>query len=55
MRLSLTIVSANAIRVAGVEHAAVYAPKSALGHSIGAVGALESVLTATHSWVRAVT
>ena len=27
------------------EHAAVYAPKSALGHSIGAVGALESVLT----------
>jgi beta-ketoacyl ACP synthase len=28
-----------------VEHAAVYAPKSALGHSIGAVGALESVLT----------
>lgn len=25
--------------------AAVYAPKSALGHSIGAVGALESVLT----------
>lgn len=36
---------ANAIRVAGVENAAVYAPKSALGHSIGAVGALESVLT----------
>jgi beta-ketoacyl ACP synthase len=36
---------ANAIRVAGVQHAAVYAPKSALGHSIGAVGALESVLT----------
>jgi beta-ketoacyl ACP synthase len=36
---------ANAIRVAGVEHAAVYAPKSALGHSIGAVGALESILT----------
>jgi 3-oxoacyl-(acyl-carrier-protein) synthase len=28
-----------------VEHAAVYAPKSALGHSIGAVGALESILT----------
>ena len=27
------------------QHAAVYAPKSALGHSIGAVGALESVLT----------
>ncbi|QTI67669.1 KasA/KasB family beta-ketoacyl-ACP synthase [Gordonia sp. L191] len=27
------------------DHAAVYAPKSALGHSIGAVGALESVLT----------
>ena len=36
---------ANAIRNAGVEHAAVYAPKSALGHSIGAVGALESILT----------
>jgi beta-ketoacyl ACP synthase len=36
---------ANAIRVAGVEHAAVYAPKSALGHSIGAVGSLESILT----------
>ena len=36
---------ANAIRVAGVEHAAVYAPKSALGHSIGSVGALESILT----------
>jgi beta-ketoacyl ACP synthase len=36
---------ANAIRTAGVQHASVYAPKSALGHSIGAVGALESVLT----------
>ncbi|CAJ1501697.1 3-oxoacyl-ACP synthase KasA [[Mycobacterium] burgundiense] len=36
---------ANALRVAGVGHAAVYAPKSALGHSIGAVGALESALT----------
>jgi beta-ketoacyl ACP synthase len=36
---------ANALRVAGVQHAAVYAPKSALGHSIGAVGALESILT----------
>ncbi|MGV0748018.1 MULTISPECIES: 3-oxoacyl-ACP synthase KasA [Mycobacteriaceae] len=36
---------ANAIREAGCQHAAVYAPKSALGHSIGAVGALESVLT----------
>lgn len=39
------IAEAEAIRVAGVEHAAVYAPKSALGHSIGAVGALESILT----------
>ncbi|MEO3761450.1 3-oxoacyl-ACP synthase KasA [Mycobacterium sp. B14F4] len=39
------VAEANAIRVAGVEHAAVYAPKSALGHSIGAVGALESALT----------
>ncbi|MCV7194691.1 3-oxoacyl-ACP synthase KasA [Mycolicibacterium brumae] len=36
---------AAAIRVAGCGEAAVYAPKSALGHSIGAVGALESVLT----------
>jgi beta-ketoacyl ACP synthase len=36
---------ANAIREAGVQHAAVYAPKGALGHSIGAVGALESILT----------
>jgi len=39
------VAEANALRVAGVEHAAVYAPKSALGHSIGAVGALESLLT----------
>ncbi|TQK27923.1 3-oxoacyl-ACP synthase KasA [Arthrobacter sp. SLBN-53] len=39
------VAEANAIQVAGVEHAAVYAPKSALGHSIGAVGALESILT----------
>ncbi|GAB3222867.1 3-oxoacyl-ACP synthase KasA [Mycolicibacterium hippocampi] len=39
------LAEANAIRAAGVEHAAVYAPKSALGHSIGAVGALESILT----------
>ena len=39
------VAEANAIRVAGVEKAAVYAPKSALGHSIGAVGALESILT----------
>ncbi len=39
------VAEANAIRVAGVEHAAVYAPKSVLGHSIGAVGALESTLT----------
>ncbi|GAB4583631.1 KasA/KasB family beta-ketoacyl-ACP synthase [Nocardia sp. IFM 10818] len=36
---------ANAIQQAVGNHAAVYAPKSALGHSIGAVGALESVLT----------
>lgn len=39
------VAEANAIRSAGVQHAAVYAPKSALGHSIGAVGALESILT----------
>ncbi|MFY2788412.1 KasA/KasB family beta-ketoacyl-ACP synthase [Rhodococcus sp. KRD162] len=36
---------ALAINQAVGNHAAVYAPKSALGHSIGAVGALESVLT----------
>ncbi|QNG21267.1 beta-ketoacyl-ACP synthase [Rhodococcus triatomae] len=36
---------AKAINAAVGNHAAVYAPKSALGHSIGAVGALESVLT----------
>jgi beta-ketoacyl ACP synthase len=36
---------ANAIRVAGCQDAAIYAPKGALGHSIGAVGALESILT----------
>jgi len=29
----------------GGHHAAVYAPKSALGHSVGAVGAVESILT----------
>ncbi|MFD4267058.1 KasA/KasB family beta-ketoacyl-ACP synthase [Rhodococcus sp. NPDC058481] len=36
---------ALAIKAAVGGHAAVYAPKSALGHSIGAVGALEAVLT----------
>lgn len=36
---------AAGIRSAVGEHAAIYAPKSALGHSIGAVGALEAVLT----------
>ncbi|TQF73499.1 beta-ketoacyl-ACP synthase [Rhodococcus spelaei] len=36
---------ASAINSAVGTHAAVYAPKSALGHSIGAVGALEAVLT----------
>ncbi|MEV0029324.1 KasA/KasB family beta-ketoacyl-ACP synthase [Nocardia sp. NPDC050793] len=36
---------ARAIGKAVGSHASVYAPKSALGHSIGAVGALESVLT----------
>lgn len=35
---------ANAITAVTPE-ASVYAPKSALGHSIGAVGALESILT----------
>lgn len=36
---------AAAITAAVGKHASVYAPKSALGHSIGAVGALESALT----------
>ncbi|WP_280423208.1 KasA/KasB family beta-ketoacyl-ACP synthase [Nocardia carnea] len=36
---------ASAINRAVGTHPAVYAPKSALGHSIGAAGALESVLT----------
>lgn len=36
---------AYAINAAVGNHAAVYAPKGALGHSIGAVGALEAVLT----------
>ncbi|WP_040772774.1 KasA/KasB family beta-ketoacyl-ACP synthase [Nocardia pneumoniae] len=36
---------ARAINKAIGNHPSVYAPKSALGHSIGAVGALESVLT----------
>ncbi|MBO0853581.1 MAG: beta-ketoacyl-ACP synthase [Nocardia sp.] len=36
---------ARAIGSAIGDHPSVYAPKSALGHSIGAVGALESVLT----------
>ncbi|WP_225729214.1 MULTISPECIES: KasA/KasB family beta-ketoacyl-ACP synthase [unclassified Nocardia] len=39
------IAETKAIHAAGVDHASVYAPKSALGHSIGAVGALESILT----------
>jgi beta-ketoacyl ACP synthase len=36
---------AKAITKAVGNHPSIYAPKSALGHSIGAVGALESVLT----------
>ncbi|WP_307817299.1 KasA/KasB family beta-ketoacyl-ACP synthase [Nocardia acididurans] len=36
---------AKAINAAIGNHTAVYAPKSALGHSIGAAGALESILT----------
>lgn len=39
------LAEARAINTAVGSHASVYAPKSALGHSIGAVGALESVLT----------
>jgi beta-ketoacyl ACP synthase len=35
----------KAINKAVGNHAAVYAPKSALGHSVGAVGAVESILT----------
>jgi beta-ketoacyl ACP synthase len=40
------VAEAKAIRNAlGSHDAAVYAPKSALGHSVGAVGAVESILT----------
>jgi beta-ketoacyl ACP synthase len=39
------LAEAKAIIAAIGNHVSVYAPKSALGHSIGAVGALESVLT----------
>ncbi|KXO94041.1 KasA/KasB family beta-ketoacyl-ACP synthase [Tsukamurella pseudospumae] len=39
------VAEAKAIRAIGTD-AAVYAPKGALGHSIGAVGALETALTA---------
>ncbi|CAM2971522.1 KasA/KasB family beta-ketoacyl-ACP synthase [Skermania piniformis] len=39
------LAEAKAINKAVGNHASIYAPKSALGHSIGAVGALESVLT----------
>ncbi|MBV8930863.1 MAG: beta-ketoacyl-ACP synthase [Mycobacteriaceae bacterium] len=40
------VAEAKAIRNAlGNHDAAVYAPKSALGHSVGAVGAVESILT----------
>ncbi|MGW5571943.1 KasA/KasB family beta-ketoacyl-ACP synthase [Nocardia thailandica] len=42
---SLGDASEAAAIAAVVPHASVYAPKSALGHSIGAVGALESLLT----------
>ncbi|BAP95216.1 KasA/KasB family beta-ketoacyl-ACP synthase [Mycobacteroides abscessus] len=39
------IAEANAIKLAGLQHAAVYAPKGALGHSVGAVGAVEAIIT----------
>jgi beta-ketoacyl ACP synthase len=40
------LAEAKAIRQAlGAHRPAVYAPKAALGHSIGAVGAVESILT----------
>lgn len=39
------IAESMAITSAIGKHPAVYAPKSALGHSIGAVGAMESILT----------
>ncbi|MBD8505581.1 beta-ketoacyl-ACP synthase [Hoyosella sp. G463] len=39
------VAEARAINSAVGNHAAIYAAKSALGHSIGAVGALESILT----------
>jgi beta-ketoacyl ACP synthase len=39
------VAEGKAINKAVGNHAAVYAPKSALGHSVGAVGAVESILT----------
>ncbi|QLY29529.1 KasA/KasB family beta-ketoacyl-ACP synthase [Nocardia huaxiensis] len=39
------LAEAKGIAAAVGTHAAVYAPKSALGHSVGAVGALEAVLS----------
>ena len=45
MNKMMILATASALTLAGCDKAAVYAPKSALGHSIGAVGALESVLT----------
>ncbi|WP_280253452.1 KasA/KasB family beta-ketoacyl-ACP synthase [Nocardia abscessus] len=39
------LAEAKGIRAAVGDHASVYAPKSALGHSVGAVGAVEAALT----------
>jgi beta-ketoacyl ACP synthase len=39
------VAEGKAINKAVGNHTAVYAPKSALGHSVGAVGAVESILT----------
>ncbi|WP_280350585.1 KasA/KasB family beta-ketoacyl-ACP synthase [Nocardia abscessus] len=39
------LAEAKGIRAAVGDHASIYAPKSALGHSVGAVGAVEAALT----------
>ncbi|WP_304662145.1 beta-ketoacyl synthase N-terminal-like domain-containing protein, partial [Mycobacteroides abscessus] len=39
------VAEGRAIHKSGLQHAAVYAPKGALGHSVGAVGAVEAVIT----------
>ncbi|MFV8309262.1 KasA/KasB family beta-ketoacyl-ACP synthase [Mycobacteroides chelonae] len=39
------VAEGKAIHKSGLQNAAVYAPKGALGHSVGAVGAVEAIIT----------